>query len=130
MRVAIFTSARSRAATSARRELATHRRLPSTTGLRYPNATLPEPVIGLTSSTITSILGYSDLGGADSAVTLGLWATAPNQDMSKRANVQAGTMFHEIGHTLGLSHGGLYYDTANSYVPTFEANCKRTIRVR
>ena len=90
----------------------------------YPNSTLPEPVIGLTSGTISSISGYSDLGGADSAVTLGLWETAPNQDMSKRANVQAGTMFHEIGHTLGLSHGGLYFDTANSYVPTFEANCK------
>jgi len=90
----------------------------------YPNNTLPEPVIGLTSGTITSISGYSDLGGADSAVTLGLWLTAPNQDMSKRANVIAGTLFHEIGHTLGLSHGGLYYDTPNSYVPTFEANCK------
>jgi hypothetical protein len=90
----------------------------------YPNNTLPEPVIGLTSGTITSISGYSDLGGADSAVTLGLWATAPNQDMSKRANVQAGTMFHEVGHTVGLSHGGLYYDTAGNYVPTFEANCK------
>ncbi len=90
----------------------------------YPNSTLPEPVIGLTSGTITSISGYSDLGGADSAVTLGLWLTAPNQDMSKRANVIAGTLFHEIGHTLGLSHGGLYYDTTGSYVPTFEANCK------
>jgi MBG domain (YGX type)/PASTA domain/Abnormal spindle-like microcephaly-assoc'd, ASPM-SPD-2-Hydin len=90
----------------------------------YPNNTLPEPVIGLTSGTVTSISGYSDLGGADSAVTLGLWLTAPNQEMSKRANVIAGTLFHEIGHTLGLSHGGLYYDTPNSYVPTFEANCK------
>jgi streptogramin lyase len=90
----------------------------------YPNNTLAEPVIGLTSGTITSISGYSDLGGADSAVTLGLWLTAPNQDMSKRANVIAGTLFHEIGHTLGLSHGGLYYDTPGSYVPTFEANCK------
>jgi sugar lactone lactonase YvrE/uncharacterized protein (DUF2345 family) len=90
----------------------------------YPNTTLPEPVIGLTSGTITSISGYSDLGGADSAVTLGLWLTAPNQDMSKKANVLAGTLFHEIGHTLGLSHGGLYYDTPSSYVPTFEANCK------
>ncbi len=89
----------------------------------YPNGTLPEPVIGLTSGTVTSISGYSDLGGADSAVTLGLWLTAPNQDMSKRANVIAGTLFHEIGHTLGLSHGGLYYD-GGDYVPTFEANCK------
>jgi len=89
----------------------------------YPNNTLPEPVIGITSGTVTSISGYSDLGGADSAVTLGLWETAQNQDMSKRANVIAGTLFHELGHTIGLGHGGLYYDSGN-YVPTFEANCK------
>ncbi len=91
----------------------------------YPNSTLPEPEIGLTSGTISSISGYSDLGGADSAITLGLWLTYPNQDMSKRATVEAGTLFHEIGHTLGLTHGGLYYDgTPGSYIPTFEANCK------
>ena len=90
----------------------------------YPNSTLPEPEIGLTPGTVTSISGYSDLGGADSAVTLGLWETVPNQDMSKRANVIAGTLFHEIGHTLGLSHGGLYYNTPGSYVPTFDVNCK------
>ena len=97
---------------------------PGVPNYTYPNSLLPEPVIGLTSGTITSISGYSDLGGADSAVTLGLWLTAPNQDMSKRSNVLAGTLFHEIGHTLGLSHGGLYYDTPGSYVPTFEGNCK------
>ena len=90
----------------------------------YPNTTAPEPIIGLTSGTVTSISGYSDLGGADSAVTLGLWLTAPKQNMAQRANVLAGTLFHEIGHTIGLSHGGLYYDTPGSYVPTFDANCK------
>ena len=94
-----------------------------TTSWSYPNNNLPEPVIGITSGKATSISGYSDLGGADSAVTLGLWETAPNQDMSKRANVIAGTLFHELGHTIGLGHGGLYYDQGN-YVPTFEANCK------
>ena len=90
----------------------------------YPNSTLPEPIIGLTSGTVTSISGYSDLGGADSAVTLGLWETAPNQNMSKRATVIAGTTFHEVGHTVGLSHGGIYYDTPGSYIPTFDPNCK------
>jgi hypothetical protein len=97
---------------------------PGVTSWSYPNNTMPEPVLGLTSGTVTSISGYSDLGGADSAVTLGLWETAPNQDMSKRANVIAGTLFHEIGHTLGLSHGGLYYQTPGSYIPTFDVNCK------
>ena len=95
-----------------------------TTSWTYPNNTLPEPVIGITSGTVTSISGYSDLGGADSAVTLGLWETAQNQDMSKKATVIAGTLFHELGHTIGLSHGGLYYDSLSNYVPTFEANCK------
>ena len=90
----------------------------------YSTNTPPEPAIGLTSGTVTSISGYSDLGGADSAVTLGLWETAPNQDMSKRSNVIAGTLFHEIGHTLGLTHGGLYYQTPGSYIPTFDVNCK------
>ena len=50
---------------------------PGASDWSYPNSTLPEPVIGLTSGKISSISGYSDLGGADSAVTLGLWLTAP-----------------------------------------------------
>ena len=98
---------------------------PGVTAWSYLSGTPNEPDIGLTSGTVTSISGYSDLGGADSAVTLALWETAPNQDMSKRANVIAGTLFHELGHTLGLTHGGLYYQGGTgSYVPTFDVNCK------
>jgi hypothetical protein len=82
-----------------------------------------EPLLAIVSGTISSISGYSDLGGADSAVTLGKWETDPNQDMSKKPNVQAGTLMHEIGHTLGLTHGGAY-SQSDTYAMSFEANCK------
>ena len=100
---------------------------PGVTEWSYPNTTLPEPDISLTSGTVTSISGYSDLGGQDSAVTLGQWLTLSSeaQNMSTRANVIAGTLFHEIGHTIGLSHGGIYYQgAAGSYIPSFDINCK------
>jgi hypothetical protein len=97
---------------------------PNVPNWSYPNNTLPEPVLGVTSGTVSSISGFSDLGGADSVISLGKWETSPNQDMSKRANVQAGTILHEIGHTLGLSHGGTYQDTPGAYNATYEANCK------
>ena len=73
--------------------------------------------------------GFSDLGGADSLITLGNW---PLTDQTW--NAKAGILMHELGHGLGLTHGGLYYKnlssppnanpSLNDYTPTFEANCK------
>jgi len=63
--------------------------------------------------------GFSDLGGEDSMITLGLWGADGKPD-----TVQAGTIMHELGHTLGLPHGGEYNDVPGSYVLTFEPNCK------
>ncbi|HXU21817.1 MAG TPA: hypothetical protein VN788_14640 [Verrucomicrobiae bacterium] len=63
--------------------------------------------------------GISDVGGADSLISLGSWG-ADGQSVS----VQAGTFMHELGHSLGLTHGGIYYDTQGTYIPTIESNCK------
>ena len=63
--------------------------------------------------------GISDVGGADSLISLGSWGVD-----GQGVNVQAGTFMHELGHSLGLTHGGIYYDTPGSYVATIEPNCK------
>ena len=83
-----------------------------------------EPMLAVISGNVSSISGYSDLGGADSAVTLGKWAPNPGQPQNTKANVQAGTLMHELGHTIGLAHGGAYEDTAGSYALTYGGNCK------
>ena len=78
-----------------------------------------DPDLSVTPGEVGTTSGASDIGGEDSAITLGLWG--PD---GQAANVQAGVFMHELGHTLGLTHGGFYYDTAGSYVPTAEPNCK------
>ena len=83
-----------------------------------------EPMLAVISGDVSSISGYSDLGGADSAVTLGKWAPNTDQPQNTKANVQAGTLMHELGHSVGLAHGGAYQDTAGSYALTFGVNCK------
>ena len=42
--------------------------------------------------------GIAEIGGNDFIVTLGKWANTVQE--------QAGTFMHELGHTLGLHHGG------------------------
>jgi hypothetical protein len=47
--------------------------------------------------------GQAELGGNDLYVTLGDW---PFSSAEEKLNLQVGTLMHELGHTLGLDHGG------------------------
>ena len=49
--------------------------------------------------------GLAELPGNDFLVTLGDWTT-PEGNPGGTAEQQAGTFMHELGHTLGLDHGG------------------------
>ena len=91
--------------------------IPSAANASYTRST--DPWLAVASGRIRSTSGVSDIGGGDSLITLGLWGASGQTDP-----VQAGTLMHELGHSLGLTHGGLYYDTPGSYVPTLEPNCK------
>lgn len=91
--------------------------IPVTTNATYTQAT--DPWLTVASGQVFSTSGVSDIGGADSLITLGLWGAAGQTDQ-----VVSGTFMHELGHSLGLAHGGFYYDTPDSYVPTVEPNCK------
>ena len=83
----------------------------------YPGSP-PEPQLAIYSSTTDTTSGFSDVGGGDTAITLGKWGT-----QAQLVNVQAGTLMHELGHTLGLTHGGRYYPNGST-TPAFEQNCK------
>ncbi len=109
-----------------------------------------EPQLGVSYLGPVSRSGFSDWrGGADSAETFGGWpADDPlnadgtlncQRDPSQPLGLfpayctnqvgsvlqQAGTLMHELGHTLTLTHGGTYYkDPQNPSVPTYGLNCK------
>lgn len=51
----------------------------------------------------TTVSGLSEVPGNDSIVTLGGWSF-PNAAL--RARTEAGVLMHELGHALGLLHGG------------------------
>jgi hypothetical protein len=86
-----------------------------------------EPQLGMTYGGPTSDSGFSDIGGGDSTVTFGLWLAddaagcqadpsqglKPNQvycvNQVGTVTAQAGTLLHELGHTLFLTHGGTYF---------------------
>ncbi len=71
----------------------------------------------------TQVSGFSDIAGPHSVIALGSWKTKLQTWQAK-----TGTFMHELGHSLGLTHGGFYFDsltsTNNNYTPTVEANCK------
>jgi hypothetical protein len=114
--------------------------LPSgTTTLNFLNE--PQLIVSYLGPTTSS--GHADFGGgADVAEMFGLWEadnaagciadpSGPSQNYCTNhvgtITAQAGTLLHELGHTLTLTHGGTYYPpagNANQYVPTFGPNCK------
>ncbi len=103
-----------------------------------------EPQLAITYLGPTSTSGHSDFrGGGDSTVTLGLWGSDdpagcqpdPSESLGSgqvycsnqvgTEDEQIGTLMHELGHTLTLTHGGTYHeDPNNPGVPTDELNCK------
>ena len=103
-----------------------------------------EPQLAVTYLGPTSRSGQSEFGGGgDSMITLGLWGaddaancqSDPSQLLNSgqvycnnevgTLNVQTGTLMHELGHSLALTHGGTYYRDLNyPSLPTYEPNCK------
>jgi hypothetical protein len=103
-------------------------------------ACVAEPQLGVSYLGPTTTSGHADFGGGgDVAVTLGLWgaddAAGCQPDPSQPAGaqgycnnlvgtlkVQTGTLMHELGHTLTLTHGGTYYQQPG--IATYDLNCK------
>jgi len=54
--------------------------------------------------------GQAEIGGNDFIVSLGGWT---NQSVQSMEDVEAGTFMHELGHTLGLRHGGGQEDASS-----------------
>jgi hypothetical protein len=52
--------------------------------------------------------GLAEINGNDVLITLGGWGltTTPAANLNRLINYQAGTVMHELGHNLGLRHGG------------------------
>jgi hypothetical protein len=79
-----------------------------------------DPALFAASGHAGTVSGASDVGGQDTAITLDSWG-ADGQGTS----AQAGTFMHELGHSLGLTHGGRYYGGGTGdYTATLGPNCK------
>ena len=89
---------------------------PTATHYAYDKSS--DPHFGVASGNVGTGSGFSDVGGANSLITLGLWG-ADGQKLS----AVSGTFMHELGHNLALTHGGSWRQPG-SYALTFEPNCK------
>jgi hypothetical protein len=52
--------------------------------------------------------GYAEIFGNDFLISMGNWGlqTTPGENLNRLINQQASTIMHELGHNLGLRHGG------------------------
>src|SRR5204863_658772 len=62
-----------------------------------------DPFLSVTPGFVGTGSGVSDVGGSDSLVSLGLWGAD-----GQAVPASSGTLMHEVGHSIGLTHGGLY----------------------
>jgi hypothetical protein len=105
----------------------------SSTNFTYTSKT--DPNLAVANGQVTSMSGYSDVGGQNSVISLGYGAWGPPNNPASDGNkwqMKAGTLMHELGHTMALTHGGIFLNNQqqnpNDYTPTFEANCKPNVQ--
>ena len=76
----------------------------------------------------TTSSGLAEIEGNDFMVTLGLWSVSGGT-----TDQQAGTFMHELGHTLGLMHGGGQWDNTSddryNYKPNYHSVMSYTWQV-
>jgi hypothetical protein len=62
--------------------------------------------------------GIAEIKGNDIMITLGNWGlnSSTAEETNRLINCQAGTIMHELGHNLGLRHGG---DVNDNYKPNY-----------
>lgn len=90
-----------------------------------------DPNLAVANGQVTSMSGYSDVGGQNSVISLGYGNWGPPNNPASDGNkwqMKAGTFMHELGHTMALTHGGTFYPNLGNnppdYTPTYEVNCK------